>query len=124
MFPPYFKIKLAISEKEKALNLMPFSSIDGRLHCDFFQVMDLKDSALPFSAPAPTLRKTPLKSQEQQVNPALPSASLAEVSVSSLDAAENGNNQEGEGMILNPSLSLSLCVSVYLSIFRREDQVL
>lgn len=123
MFPPYFKIKLAISEKEKALNLMPFSSIDGRLHCDFFQVMDLKDSALPFSAPAPTLRKTPLKSQEQQVNPALPSASLAEVSVSSLDAAENGNNQEGEGMILNP-LSLSLCVSVYLSIFRREDQVL
>lgn len=59
--------------------------------------MDLKDKALPFSSPV--LRKVPAKSHKQE-NPAPHSTSLTEASVSSLDATENGVNQEGEGMIL------------------------
>ncbi|KAM7521843.1 hypothetical protein LguiA_011745 [Lonicera macranthoides] len=60
-------------------------------------VMDMKESGVVFSSPAPPMRKSPPKSQVQQVNPTLPAASGGEVLVSGSDAVENGNNQEGEG---------------------------
>lgn len=59
-------------------------------------VMDMKESAMPLSSPAPVPRRSPLKSQAQPVNLAQAAAPVAETPVSASDAAENGNNQEGE----------------------------
>ncbi|KAA8550589.1 hypothetical protein F0562_002273 [Nyssa sinensis] len=56
-------------------------------------VMDMKENH--FSAPAPAPRRSVPKNQEQ-VNPAPPLVPVAETPVSSSDAPENGNNQEGE----------------------------
>lgn len=118
--------KLEISNTEKSGNWCRLNPLMVDYIVMFFQVMDLKDRALPFSSPVPAQRKTPPMSHKQ-VNPAPHSTSLAEVSVSSLDAAENGINQEGEGMILNllspyPSILLKkkhilwlICLSVHLN---------
>ncbi|KAK3017455.1 hypothetical protein RJ639_006405 [Escallonia herrerae] len=59
-------------------------------------VMDLKGSDVAFSPPAPVLRKSLPRSQEQQVNQVPPTASQTEVLLSGSDAIENGNSQEGE----------------------------
>lgn len=64
----------------------------------FFQVMVMKESAAPLFSPAPVPRKSPVKSQAPQVNHAQVSAAIAETPVSGSDAADNGSNQEGEGM--------------------------
>uniref|UniRef100_A0A5B6Z0H2 Putative G3BP-like protein isoform X2 n=1 Tax=Davidia involucrata TaxID=16924 RepID=A0A5B6Z0H2_DAVIN len=58
-------------------------------------VMDMKESAVPFSSPALMPRRSVPKSQEQ-VNPAPLPASVAETPVFNSDALEDGNNQEGE----------------------------
>lgn len=60
--------------------------------------MDLKRSAVPFSSPAHTLRKSQPKIPEQ-VKAIPPSTSATEGSVSSSIGVENGNNEEGEGML-------------------------
>uniref|UniRef100_A0A5B6Z364 Putative G3BP-like protein isoform X2 n=2 Tax=Davidia involucrata TaxID=16924 RepID=A0A5B6Z364_DAVIN len=56
-------------------------------------VMDMKENH--FSSPASAPRRSVPKIQEQ-VNPAPPPAPLVETPLSSSDAPENGNNQEGE----------------------------
>lgn len=61
---------------------------------------DLKEKGLPFSSPAPVLRKTPQKSREQQVKPTLSASSSTDVSASILNAAENVN-QDLECIIFN-----------------------
>lgn len=61
---------------------------------------DLKEKGLPFSSPAPVLRKTPQKSREQQVKLTLPASSNSDVSASILNAAENVN-QDLECTIFN-----------------------
>lgn len=61
---------------------------------------DLKEKALPFSSPAPVLRKTPQKIREQQVKPTTPANSNTDVSASVLNAAENVN-QDLECNIFN-----------------------
>ncbi|KAA8543519.1 hypothetical protein F0562_021727 [Nyssa sinensis] len=63
-------------------------------------VMDMKESAVPFSSPAPAPVPVPWRSvpkNQEQVNSAPPPVSVAETPVSSSDVLENGNNQEGEG---------------------------
>ncbi|KAL8092797.1 hypothetical protein AgCh_034882 [Apium graveolens] len=57
------------------------------------EVKDLKGNSLPFSSPPPVPRKTLSKSQEQKVNHAPATVSLAEVS----GAPESGKSQDGEG---------------------------
>ncbi|KAL7263967.1 hypothetical protein ACSBR1_002005 [Camellia fascicularis] len=79
-------------------------------------VMDMKESAVPLSSPAPPApRRSVTKSQGQQVNLAQASASAAEPPLSGSNAIENGNNQEGEadgysiyikGLPLNATLAL------------------
>ncbi|PSR94938.1 G3BP-like protein [Actinidia chinensis var. chinensis] len=59
-------------------------------------VMDLKESAVMLSSPAPAPRRSVAKIQEQEVNLAPASASAVETPVSGSDAVENRNNQEGE----------------------------
>ncbi|KAF7120831.1 hypothetical protein RHSIM_Rhsim13G0049400 [Rhododendron simsii] len=58
--------------------------------------MVMKESAMPLSSPAPVPRRSPVNSQAQQVNNTQASAPVAETPVSGSDAADNGNNQEGE----------------------------
>lgn len=81
----------------------------------------MKESGVVFSSPAPPVRKSPLKSQVQQVNPTLPAAPGAEVPVSSSDAVENGNNQEGEGLQLDyhflSSVSIIVCITTKAWLF-------
>ncbi|KAK1351818.1 nuclear transport factor 2-like [Heracleum sosnowskyi] len=61
-------------------------------------VKDLKEKGLPFSSPAPVLRKPPQKSREQQVKPTPPASSNTDVSASILNAAENVNQDlESDG---------------------------
>ncbi|XP_052170781.1 nuclear transport factor 2-like isoform X2 [Diospyros lotus] len=59
-------------------------------------VMDLKESGMPLSSPAPTPRRSVVKTQEPQVNLAQMSVTAAETSVPSSDVIENGNYQEGD----------------------------
>lgn len=56
--------------------------------------MDLKESAVAFSSPAPAPRKSLPKILEQ----ANPPPALETELVPAADAVDNGNNQEGEGM--------------------------
>lgn len=56
--------------------------------------MDLKESAVAFSSPAPAAWK-PLPKIQEQANP-LPASETELVPQS--DAVDNGNNNEGEGM--------------------------
>ncbi|CAK9140916.1 unnamed protein product [Ilex paraguariensis] len=60
-------------------------------------VKDLKERDVPFSFPALASRKSPTKSQEQQVNPSTPPALAAKAPISSSDAVDNGNEGEADG---------------------------
>ncbi|XP_059660094.1 nuclear transport factor 2-like isoform X2 [Cornus florida] len=59
-------------------------------------VMVRKEGTATFSSPAPAPQRSVPKSQEHQVNSALPPASAVETPVSSSNAIENDSSQEGE----------------------------
>lgn len=64
-----------------------------------FQLKDMKDSAVPFSAPTPSPLRTAQKSQEQLVSAAPPPPPpVLETVDTNTNVNENGKNQEVEGV--------------------------
>ncbi|GAV70733.1 RRM_1 domain-containing protein/NTF2 domain-containing protein [Cephalotus follicularis] len=89
--------KQMISESKAKIEEVPKKS-----YASIVKVM--KDSGLPLSTPIPSPMRSSLKSQELQATAAPAPATVSEIPVSSANAIENGNNQEGE--VEGPSIYL------------------
>lgn len=106
---------ISVSKKEKeTLLYCSFVMCWALINC-LFQVKVMKESALPFSAPAHATVRAISKSQEQRAVAAPHPAPVTETVVSSTNAKEDGNQLEAEGVQFVHLTSIVCCVLSCLS---------